>query len=217
MGVFPVGNSPYTYSDATGLSAFTNTAASGKWTVVQDSAVDGNKWEKVTWNTEPEANVPSGASISVAARAADTQAGLTSKSFVPVSNGEQITDMLGRFIEVQVTLAANSSNQSPVLSDITITGGDVLPPSVTAPDNITSANDAGSCSASLDPGAASGTDNSGASPTIAGTRSDGLALGDPYPIGETTITWTATDAAGNIATATRSPNRPELRDRRRQL
>jgi len=33
-----------------------------------------------------------------------------------------------------------------------------------------------------------------------GTRSDGLALTDPYPLKETTITWTATDACGNSST-----------------
>jgi hypothetical protein len=35
--------------------------------------------------------------------------------------------------------------------------------------------------------------------TVTGTRSDGLALTDPYPLGTTTITWIATDACGNQA------------------
>jgi uncharacterized repeat protein (TIGR01451 family) len=35
--------------------------------------------------------------------------------------------------------------------------------------------------------------------TVSGTRSDGRPLTDTYPAGSTTITWTATDAAGQTA------------------
>ena len=35
--------------------------------------------------------------------------------------------------------------------------------------------------------------------TFEGTRSDGLELTDPFPLGETTITWTATDEGGNTS------------------
>jgi Secretion system C-terminal sorting domain len=37
---------------------------------------------------------------------------------------------------------------------------------------------------------------------VKNSRSDGLLLTDSYPVGKTTITWTATDALGNTATAT---------------
>ena len=40
-------------------------------------------------------------------------------------------------------------------------------------------------------------DNCDSNPLVVGTRSDSLALSDPYPTGVTTITWTATDACGN--------------------
>lgn len=40
-------------------------------------------------------------------------------------------------------------------------------------------------------------DNCDSSPTIVGVRSDSDPLTDPYPVGTTTITWTATDACGN--------------------
>src|SRR5439155_22243518 len=36
--------------------------------------------------------------------------------------------------------------------------------------------------------------------SVSGSRSDGKALADPYPVGPTTLTWTAIDAAGNEAT-----------------
>src|SRR5207244_4505346 len=40
--------------------------------------------------------------------------------------------------------------------------------------------------------------------TLAGVRSDGAALSASFPGGATTITWTATDASGNTATATQT-------------
>src|SRR5207244_6283401 len=40
--------------------------------------------------------------------------------------------------------------------------------------------------------------------TLAGVRSDGAALSASFPGGTTTITWTATDASGNTATATQT-------------
>jgi hypothetical protein len=40
--------------------------------------------------------------------------------------------------------------------------------------------------------------------TIVGVRSDGLPLTLPYPVGVTTITWTATDSLGNVQTCTQT-------------
>jgi|GEM_PF-1882436 len=42
-------------------------------------------------------------------------------------------------------------------------------------------------------------DNESTTFTFTGIRSDGLPLADPYPLTETTITWTATDEAGNTS------------------
>jgi hypothetical protein len=48
----------------------------------------------------------------------------------------------------------------------------------------------------VNPGVPTAADNcSGV--TVVGSRSDGLALTATYPVGTTTITWTARDAAGN--------------------
>jgi hypothetical protein len=111
--------SPYNYSDMTGFVAVGSTSPQGIWTVVQDGGAAGIKWGRVTWNTEPEGSVPAGASITVEARAADTEAGLGGQSFVPVTSGT-LFDITGQYIEVRVTLAAASDGTSPVLSDIRI-------------------------------------------------------------------------------------------------
>ncbi len=76
---------------------------------------------------------------------------------------------------------------------------DTTSPLITCPTDISIAGDSpGSCSATFDPGVASATDDS-SSVTVVGVRSDGQLLNAPYPLGEITITWTATDAAGNQA------------------
>jgi hypothetical protein len=82
----------------------------------------------------------------------------------------------------------------------TVTVVDAEAPSVTPPAAVTVGNDLGRGDAAVDPGTAIAADNcSGVA--VAGTRSDGAALDAPYPVGTSTITWTATDPSGNVATA----------------
>src|ERR1044072_7812304 len=106
-----------------------------------------------------------------------------------------------------VTNAADSSATVDVTVDgvhATISPGqqflvsrDLTPPVITCPANVSVAgNIPGSCSAMVNPGVVSATDNRSAV-TVAGRRSDGQLLNAPYALGTTTITWTATDAAGN--------------------
>jgi surface protein len=49
------------------------------------------------------------------------------------------------------------------------------------------------------------TDDITLNPAVTATRSDFLAITDPYPVGITTITWTATDEAGNSADPCEQP------------
>ncbi len=123
--------SPYNYSDMTGAQLFGSTAPQGSWTIVQDGGAAGTEWGTIQWNTEAEGSVPSGASITVEARAADTEAGLGGQAFAPVSNNVAFS-LTGRFIQVRVTLRSSSSGESPVLSDLSIAsvsdGGDTTPP-----------------------------------------------------------------------------------------
>ncbi|HEX8290372.1 MAG TPA: HYR domain-containing protein [Pyrinomonadaceae bacterium] len=78
------------------------------------------------------------------------------------------------------------------------------PPTISCAAGVVAQTDAGGCSALAAPDAPAAADGSGQPLTPAGVRGDGLALGDPYPLGETVITWTATDAAGNSASCTQS-------------
>jgi len=65
------------------------------------------------------------------------------------------------------------------------------PLAMTTPPDLSVPTDAGVCSATINPGTASANHDA----VVTAVRSDALALGDAYPKGSTTITWTATDAA----------------------
>ena len=81
---------------------------------------------------------------------------------------------------------------------VVYTGADSEAPVITCPQDITQDADQGVCEAYLQIVDATATDNCSVA-SIVGVRSDALALNAAYPVGITTITWTATDAAGNSA------------------
>jgi len=85
--------------------------------------------------------------------------------------------------------------------DITFTVVDTTPPTFTfVPGNITAYTGPGAttCDTVVDPGQATAADNCG---TATVTRSPS---GNTFPVGTTTVTWTATDGAGNSTTATQT-------------
>jgi uncharacterized repeat protein (TIGR01451 family) len=96
---------------------------------------------------------------------------------------------------VTVTGTDDAGNQSS--DDVIFTVNDTTAPTINCPANITRSNDPGMCSATVNPGTATATDNCDTTPTIVGTRSDNQPLNATYPKGTTTIHWTATDDAGN--------------------
>jgi hypothetical protein len=110
---------PYNYSDMTGAQLLSSTAPQGTWTVVQDGGAPGTKWGKIIWNTEARGSQPPGTDIIIEVRAADTQAGLGSQSFITVSNGAPFS-LTGRFLEVRVTLRPDAQGNGPILSDIRV-------------------------------------------------------------------------------------------------
>ncbi|MEA2203973.1 MAG: hypothetical protein QOE77_749 [Blastocatellia bacterium] len=95
---------------------------------------------------------------------------------------------------VTVTATDGAGNSSSCTTTFTV--NDTTAPVIACPANIVTPAGSGSCSASLNPGTATATDNCDATPTITGTRSDGKPLTDPYS-GVVIITWTATDDSGN--------------------
>ncbi|MEN3158488.1 hypothetical protein ABC502_08920 [Alkalimonas sp. NCh-2] len=117
LGVFPVGNMPYTYSDATGLVARNVTSPTGTWTVIYDSNTAGMEWDAISW-TE---SVPAGTSITVSVRASDSAANLSALPYVPTANAAPL-GISGRYVQIQTRLNGNDSGNSPILFDLTIAG-----------------------------------------------------------------------------------------------
>ncbi|WP_264526259.1 HYR domain-containing protein [Flavobacterium sp. N502536] len=85
--------------------------------------------------------------------------------------------------------------------DQTITVTDTEKPVITCPANITQTADAGKCTANVTITNPTATDNCSTAVTFTGVRSDALALTAAYPLGKTTISWTAKDDAGNVSTS----------------
>ena len=115
LGTFPVGNSPYTYSDAAGLAARSITTRTGDWNVVFDSAAPGIVWGRINWLV----NQPTGSGLVVRARASDNAAALSGLPFITVTNGGSF-NASGRFIETQVRFTANDAGLAPVLDEISV-------------------------------------------------------------------------------------------------
>ena len=84
---------------------------------------------------------------------------------------------------------------------ITLSGPDTTPPAVTPPPDITI-----EATAQLTPvliGRATAFDNSDPAPVIT-NNAPGASESTGFPLGTTIVTWTATDAAGNVGTATQT-------------
>jgi len=109
---------------------------------------------------------------------------------------------------VHITANDGSSNNNGAgntsTKDVTFTVNDTTAPTINCPANVTTGNDAGQCYAMVNPGTATATDNCDSNPSVTGTRSDNQSLSSPYPVGTTTITWTATDASGNHSSCTQT-------------
>jgi hypothetical protein len=101
----------------------------------------------------------------------------------------------------KISLTDDAVQFSPIASAVT---KDLEAPSITAPANIDDkGNDPGLASAVVAVGSPVASDNC-TDVTVSSVRSDADAIDAPYPVGTTTITWTAKDAAGNTASATQS-------------
>ena len=113
---------PYNYSDMTGIVGL-QIAQFGSWTV-KHSSLPGTEWTAIEWNQENcvTPHVPAGTTLTVSARAAETEIGLSSEAFVTVSNGVRVFGLVGAFIEVQVNFSGATSPAfaTPVLCDLTI-------------------------------------------------------------------------------------------------
>lgn len=119
-----------------------------------------------------------------------TRTGVPSGNFFPVG-------------QTMITYTADDGHGHTKSDTQIVTVTDNTAPTLSVPADITQDAPANSCSASIDPGTATGGDNC-PNFTVTGVRSDNQPLNAPYPVGTTTITWTAKDASNNITTGTQT-------------
>jgi uncharacterized lipoprotein YddW (UPF0748 family) len=105
--------------------------------------------------------------------------------------------------ETVVTLSAADASGKTAQCSFTVIKVDKTAPVVTCGGDRMVSTDAGKCTATIAVEPPTATDNCG-TVNIAGIRSDGQSLSAAYPKGVTTISWTATDAAGNSASCTQT-------------
>src|SRR4051812_1996577 len=118
-----------------------------------------------------------------------------------VANYDSVLNVNTGIVSRRVTNFFNLQNDAVRFS--LVSTKDEEKPVITAPQNVTANNDPGLASAIVAIGSPVASDNCG-NAKVSSVRSDGKALDAPYPVGLTNITWTATDDAGNTASATQS-------------
>jgi PKD repeat protein len=107
------------------------------------------------------------------------------------------TVLVGNNDTKSVTLTANDGHGNTTSCSFTVMLKDATPPSITCPANVTLNTSAATCGASFNYSAPCADDNCGLQSV---NLLSGLPSGATFPTGFTTVTWKATDAAGNTAT-----------------
>ena len=96
-----------------------------------------------------------------------------------------------------VTYTATDAANNSVTTSFTVTVVDNESPTIAGnPGDLSASNDAGNCSAAVSWTAPTADDNCGIA-TLTSTHSSG----DTFPVGVTTVTYTATDIHGNVSTS----------------
>jgi streptogramin lyase len=114
--------SPYNCGDMTGYQFLGATSRSGCWVFVQDGHGLEKSWNRISWSEYK----PAGTQIQVEVRAANKIAwlpgtGTTPRPFQTVSNGQLFGGVIGRYLEVRVTLSRSIDVAStPVLYSLTV-------------------------------------------------------------------------------------------------
>lgn len=123
-----VGLAPYSFYNFTSTVTRETMRQTGTWKAVCDSGTNGADWSKVSWNSSE----PTGTSIAIRIRSADTQAGLSSQPWTNATNGAALSGIIGRYLEIEAQFTA-AGDVSPVLYDLTaetVELQDNLPPDV---------------------------------------------------------------------------------------
>ncbi len=114
VGFLPTGAFPYVYTDGSGL---TNRSINrvGNWTVIYDGGAAATQWGRINWNDQ----VPAGASVQVAVRAADSPAALDLQAYSDVQKNTNL-NTTGRYIQIRTRMQMSTAEETPVLYDLSV-------------------------------------------------------------------------------------------------
>lgn len=121
---FPVGDTPYTYSDFTGFALRTFTVPNGfVRAVVEGCAAGPTEWETLSF----DATIPTATRVELRVRAADTRLGLREAPWLGpfASSPANLAAPPGpvpprRFLEVEATLVSEDESRTPRLDTVSV-------------------------------------------------------------------------------------------------
>jgi hypothetical protein len=174
---------------------------------------DGVKFTPVSPNKPPVITAPSNISINTDASACVANSTFSAPAFTDDAPGATIVgvrsdkaDLSAAYPKGVTTVTWTATDVEGLTSSVdqTVTVADKEKPALTAPANISVRVNVAVSFASLSVGTATVTSDNCHDAVVSGSRSDNAPLNAGYPIGVTTITWTALDASGNSASATQT-------------
>ncbi len=141
VGEYPVGKSPYTYSDMTGYTLNNFTAPKGHyWHTFGFSGWDGtvaeNKTQTVWESIDVESVIPAKAYLRVRYKFGNTLASLDKATWstnlgpfppatFPIDLKKEKVPVIGKFMQVEIFMQAGKDNLSPLVKSITAKGKQV--------------------------------------------------------------------------------------------
>ncbi len=174
---------------------------------------DGVRFTPVSQNKPPVITAPSNISVDADAKACVATYTLAAPAFTDDAPGATISGVRSDGLDLSATYPKGTTTVTWTATDVdglktsaaqTVTVADKEKPTLTAPDNISVRVNVGVSFASVSAGTATITSDNCHDATVSGARSDNAPLNAGYPLGVTTITWTALDASGNSSTATQT-------------
>jgi uncharacterized repeat protein (TIGR01451 family) len=176
----------WTYTDASGNSSHQNQTVVVTDSVAPTIALVGSGSETVECHT------------SFTDQGVTTTDNCVPKNVTVATSGSVDPNTPGTYT-LTYTATDGGGNHASVQRTVTVV--DTTPPSFTfVPANISvnTGPNAATCDTTVNPGSATASDSCG---TVTVTRSPS---GNTFPVGNTTVTWTATDSAGHSTTATQT-------------
>lgn len=118
VDTFPVGQSPYNYSDMTGRVVRTITNRQGTWEATFDGGEADFAWTKIVW-TFAQA-LPDKTAATFEIKTANDKVSLGALDYVEVQNDTELTGVVGRYLKLRVRLTSESDSVTPEVASIGI-------------------------------------------------------------------------------------------------